>query len=83
MGGTESVVYIYIAELRKRLAEGLVVLFFFFIEAQVFEKDYLAVLAGRQPWLWRLADYISGEGDLFTEKLRKLFGYGSEGCTSY
>ena len=67
MRGRERVVHIDVAELRKLIGESRVVLFFFLVEAGVFQQQHVAVLHRGDSLLGSFTDAIIREADVTLE----------------
>ena len=64
MGGAEGIVYVIIGQLSQRTGEGLVVGFFFWMEAQVLEQQSLSALKPRRKLFRFNPDAVRREADV-------------------
>ena len=78
MRGGERVVDVDVAELGERRDKGRIVLFFFFVEARIFQTKNVAVLHRRDGFLGDVADAVVGKADRPAENVGELLRDGFE-----
>ena len=78
MGGAEGVVAVNIAEFGEGFGEVGIVLFFFLVEAEIFQEENFAILERIGGLFGGKADGVVGEFDGLVQKLAKAIGDGFE-----
>src|SRR5437660_7103090 len=78
MRGSKGVVHINVAQSSKLLSERVVVLLFFWMKAEVFQQQHVAVFQCSNFLACRIAYTVVSELDLLVQQRRQMCGDGTQ-----